>query len=479
MRPTLIVATLLLCAGATALHAQDTTAVPDAARTTGRYLDAVGGKSAAISDDLDKQTAKYLSRFQHEEAAIYKKLAKKDTVAAAKGLAASQQQYAALQQKLSSGSQQLMAKGKRYMPLADTITSSLKFLQQYGDAFKKGLASSQQLSATLSQVNTMEDKFQQAEAVQAFIKARNDQLTQQLQQFNMGSALKPFSENAYYYAAQMAAYRAAFNSPDKAEQQAIALLNRLPAFQVFMQQHSQLAGLFSLPGNYANPAQSIVGLQTRSQVSDLIVQQLGAGPNAGAQFQQQVQAAQGQLDQFKSRLSQSGDADIAMPAGFAPNPSKTKTFLKKLVLGADLQTQRSSIFYPTVTDIALSVAYKPSDKLMAGIGASAKVGWGQDIRHVAVTVPGYGLRLFIDVKAVKSFYASGGLEYNYLPVNAALTNKYMVGSWTQSALIGVSKIVSVKSKFFKKTKLSLLWDMLSYRQQPSQNPIKFRVGYQF
>jgi hypothetical protein len=54
-----------------------------------------------------------------------------------------------------------------------------------------------------------------------------------------------------------------------------------------------------------------------------------------------------------------------------------------------------------------------------------------------------------------------------------------ISSWQKSGLVGVSKIVSIKSKFFKKTKLQLLWDFLSYQQMPRTQPIKFRVGYNF
>jgi hypothetical protein len=52
-----------------------------------------------------------------------------------------------------------------------------------------------------------------------------------------------------------------------------------------------------------------------------------------------------------------------------------------------------------------------------------------------------------------------------------------MNAWQQSGLIGISKVVSVKSKFFKNTKLQLLWDFLSYQQVPQNQAIVFRVGY--
>jgi hypothetical protein len=55
-----------------------------------------------------------------------------------------------------------------------------------------------------------------------------------------------------------------------------------------------------------------------------------------------------------------------------------------------------------------------------------------------------------------------------------------VNDWTRSGLVGISKVVSLNSKFFKKTKVQLLWDFLWYTQIPrTAGPFKFRVGYNF
>jgi hypothetical protein len=35
----------------------------------------------------------------------------------------------------------------------------------------------------------------------------------------------------------------------------------------------------------------------------------------------------------------------------------------------------------------------------------------------------------------------------------------------------------MKSKFFKQTTLSLLWDFLSYQNVPKTQPLLFRIGY--
>ena len=246
-----------------------------------------------------------------------------------------------------------------------------------------------------------------------------------------------------------------------------------------MKNNSQLAGLFNIPGNYGSP-QALAGLQTRDQIQQMIQVQAGSGPNAQAMVQQQVQAAQGQLNQFKDKLNAlgGGSGDIDMP-NFRPNNQKTKTFLKRLEYGTNLQNTRGSYFFPTTTDIGLSVGYKLKNKSTLGIGASYKMGWGKDIQHILISSEGIGLRSFVDIQMKKSFFASGGLEYNYQQPFASFQQIRAIHEWQSSGLIGVSKIISIKSKVFKKTKLSLLWDFLSYYQIPRTQPIKFRVGYNF
>jgi hypothetical protein len=285
-------------------------------------------------------------------------------------------------------------------------------------------------------------------------------------------------------------YKDMLNDPDKLLKKGLSLLTKLPAFQTFMQQHSELASLFSVPAGYGSP-QSLAGLQTRSQVQDLMQARFAsAGGGATQMMQQNLQAAQAQLNQVKDKISKlgSGGADMDIP-NFKPNNQKTKSFWKRLEYGTNLQTQRSNNFFPTTSDVGLSVGYKLSEKSIIGVGGSYKVGWGKDIRTIAISSQGAGLRSFLDVKLKGSFFASGGFEYNYQPISGQATINPPPGTpqgeavlpmnWQESGLVGISKIISLKSKVFKKTKLQLMWDFLSYQQVPRAQAVKFRVGYNF
>ena len=178
------------------------------------------------------------------------------------------------------------------------------------------------------------------------------------------------------------------------------------------------------------------------------------------------------------QMGTNGGSDLDMPE-YKPNTQKTKSFLKRLEYGTNIQSAKSNYYFPTTTDIALSVGYKLNEKNTIGIGASYKMGWGKDISHINLSSQGIGFRSFMDMKLKGSFYASGGFEYNYQQPFGSIEQIKYLSVWQQSGLIGISKIVSLKTKYFKKTKLQLLWDVLSYQQVPRTQAVKFRVGYSF
>jgi hypothetical protein len=378
-----------------------------------------------------------------------------------------------------------------YIPMIDSVKTSLAFLDKNNAILGQGKEVTDKLKGSVSQVNQLQSRLQQSEQIKAFIQQRKQQIKSSLSKFSslpqgIMNDFTGFNKEAYYYSAQLKEYKDMLNDPDKLIQKGLSLLNKLPAFTQFMKQNSELASLFRLPDNYGTP-QSLAGLQTRSQVQQQIQTQLaGAGPNAQQYLQRNLQGAQSQLNQLKDKMNKlggSGSGDMEMP-DFKPNNQRTKNFWQRLEYGSNIQTARNN-FFPTTTDLGLSVGYKLTDKSVVGIGASYKMGWGKDIKNISISSQGMGLRSYMDVKLKGSFYASGGFEYNYQPINAdslsstAVMNWKDVSSWQQSGLVGVSKIISIKSKFFKKTKLQLMWDFLSYQQVPRTQPVKFRVGYNF
>jgi hypothetical protein len=411
-------------------YAQDSTRLDKIISFPDKLINSIHKKTSQLTDRLDSQTEKYLQKLARKEEKLNRKLAKLDSSAAKALFANSQQQYASFIAKMkdTTGSASGKISGE-YLPYLDSLKGGLSFLQQdkAGGKLLQG-GSLANVNSTLSEVNQLQDKLQNAESVKQFIRERRQQIKDALSRYtNLPSSIKnsfgEYNKQAYYYFAQVNEYKEVLKDPDKLEQKALSLINQSPAFQEFMKSHSELAGLLSLPVNYSDP-QGLVGLQTRDQVQQMITSQMGGGANAGQQFGQQVQAAEQQLNVLKEKLGKlgGGSADIEM---------------------------------------------------------SYKAGWGKDIQHIVFTSEGIGLRSYADVKMKGSLYVSGGFEYNYQqPFNSLMTiNSF--SKWSNSGLIGISKVVSLKTKVFKKTKLQLLWDFLSYEQRPVQQPFKFRVGYTF
>jgi hypothetical protein len=451
----------------------------------------IQSNTASLNQQLTRQTEKYLQKLMKREQRLQNKMYKVDSSSAKSLFAGSSQQYAALLQKIKNdtGSRLLPMSGN-YQPYADSLKGTLSFLQKNpqllsapGQQLTPQLQA--QLEGSIRQLQTMQAKMQDADQAKAYVQQRKQQISQYIAQHtNLQGLLEKqyagMNQDIYYYSQQVRQYKEMLNDPDQLEQRALAVLNRLPAFQSFMKNNSELGGLFHLPGDYGSPA-GLAGLQTRDQVSQLMQNQVSAGGSGGAAaLESNLQSAQSQLDGYKEKLSKlgSGSGDIDMP-DFKPNDQKTKTFWKRLEYGANFQTTHNNYYFPTVTDLGLSLGYKLGNSNVVGIGTSYKIGWGNGINHIALSSQGVGLRSFIDIKIKGSFSATGGFEYNYTTPFTSYQQIRVLDLWTQSGLIGVTKTVSVKSRFFKKTKLQLLWDFLSYQQVPKTQPILFRLGYSF
>ncbi len=476
MRKNLILAALLLCACTNTIKAQQASLADSLQNIPSKYYSDVDKKLSSVSDKLTRKSLKYLARFQKQEENIDARFASLNPGSAVTAVSGGASSYTSLTNsiKSNSGLAGSIVSGA-YNPNLDSLGASLSFLKQFNGITDK-------VKDPLKNFDELQGKLQQAGNIQAFIAERKNQIQQLLSKYTtLPAGLKneyaKLNKTAYYYSAQVQEYKAMLKDPDKMEQKAMSVLDKIPAFQKFMKENSQLGNLFGVPSNYAS-TQGVQGLQTLDQVQRLISSRIGSGPNATQMLQSQMQTAIGSLNKFKDKLNMlgGGSGDIEMP-NFKPNNQKTKPFLQRLEYGSNIQTTRGSYGFPTTSDLGLSVGYKLNNKATIGIGASYKTGWGKDIQHIHVSTQGMGLRSFAEYKIKKTFYATGGWEYNYQPV--AITPLIKVNPWQPSGLIGITKTIEVKSKVFKKTSLQLLWDFMSYYQPIKTQALKFRLGYNF
>jgi hypothetical protein len=283
-------------------------------------------------------------------------------------------------------------------------------------------------------------------------------------------------------------YQAMLKDPDKIARRALELVRNTPAYKDFMQRHSQLAQLFNLPGtgaasgSGATGVEAIAGLQTRAMLTQQIAERMGSGGGGSASgmnpqqyIQQQVGQARGELNALKEKINQAGGGadELEMP-DFKPNNQKTKSFLKRLEFGINIQSQRSNRLLPTTSDIALQAGYKLNDKSVVGLGIAYKLGWGKGLNEIRLSNEGVGLRTYTDIKLKGSIWITGGYELNYQRSFNSVRELEAYGSWQRSGLLGLSKKYSIGKK---KGNMQLLWDFLSYSQVPRTRAIQFRLGY--
>ena len=430
----------------------------------------IGRKAGVLDEKLEKSIVKYLSKLQRQEKKLKERVSKKDSSLAKHLFEGIEEKYETIRQvppHLSRYSQV-------YSGHLDSLTTAVKFL-------KGGRLKSPELNKALSQFAELQSRLDQTEKIRNFLSERKRQLQENLGKLGMLQSLKGFQKQAYYYSAQVRAYSELWEDPSKLEQKLLEVLSQTEAFKDFFRNNSQLGSLFALPGGNAAAA-SLAGLQTRASVQQVIQDRFGSEPEVQQIVQENLQAAQGQLAELKDKLSQytsgaygNSSGDIDMPEGFKPNNQKTKTFLQRLEYGANIQSQKGTSYFPTTTDLGLSLGYKINDKSSIGIGASYKVGWGRGWDHIHITSEGVGLRSYLDVKLKGSLYLSGGYEQNYRTAFQNVQQLRDLSVWQQSGLLGLSKKYQVSKKI--KGDVKLLWDFLSYQQIPRTQSILFRVGY--
>lgn len=442
------------------------------------YSTAVTNKVQKTDQQISSLTQRALTKLEKQEQKLYRKLCKIDSVAAKNIFFQPANHYKEAQQKINKTVQQVQDKfSGEYISYLDTLTNSIAFINEGKELINKSKEVQEKLNLISEKVKGLNNTIQQTEQLKQYITQRKEYLKNQLASYTILSKdLTKFSKTAFYYTQQVRDVKEALKDPEKAEQKVMAFLRENSMFQEFIRRNSFLSGIFDIPQDYGTSGVGV--LQTRAQINAYLQTRMTAmGPNAQQQIQQNVQLAQQQLNTLRSQfpfLSTPGE----MP-DFKPNMERTKQFKKRLEFGSNMQTTRARGYFPTTTDFAFSLGYKINSKSIVGVGSSFKMGWGSSIDNIRITHEGISFRSFIDWKLKGSFWLSGGYEQNYLTAFRRFSELQQSVMWKQSGLLGVSKVISIKSKFFKKSKVQILYDFLWRNQLPTTSPVLFRVGYNF
>jgi hypothetical protein len=435
----------------------------------------ISKKLNSTSQQIQKHTIATLKRMKKMEQKLLRQLQQKGKYTGAAGVDSLYKSQLQKMQTLSDKTTGLTD----YFPSLDSLQTGVAFMEKMGKQLPVDqLKSLQSLSGNIS---ALQHQLNAANQVQTFLTERKNQLKQYVANTALTKEWKRVNKEVYYYQQQLREYKELLKHPDKAVEKLVGVLREQPAFRSFMANNSQLAQLFRMPGQSANttPGTAIAGLQTRAGVSQLLQQQFQTQgmQDPGAFFQQQVGAAQAEMNAWKEKLNQlgGGSSALEMP-DFKPNGQKTKTFLQRLEWGLNIQSQRPNGLFPVTSEFALMVGYKLNDKSTIGVGTAYKMGWGKNFNDIRITHQGVGLRSFVDIKLKGSIWITGGYELNHQQEFSRLDQLKDLSAWQRSGLIGLTKKYSIGKK---KGNLQLLWDFLSYEQVPKTQALKFRIGYVF
>jgi hypothetical protein len=451
---------------------QDSTTFRGCSTLPERLLSRINKKSQDIQQKLGRQTEKYLAKLEKQENKLKKQLWKKDSAAAKTLFGDVNARYAQLQS--TTG---LTSKFNNvYSPHLDSLQTVLNFLS-YGNLLQEA-----KLQTICSSFKDLQLKLNASDRVRKELIKRQQALMQQLREFGMIKNLGRFSKDVFYYQQQIQEYKQLWEDPSRIERKLVELVSSLPQFKDFFASNSQLGSLFALGGSSGAPPRTMAGLQTGASVQQAFNDRFGKGVSVTQILQRQLQNMPGQPGKFTKELRSyttgafgNSGGDIKMPEGFKPNSQHTKSFLQRIEVAANVQSQRARNYFPATTDVAASAGYKLNDHLVAGIGLSYKLGLGLGWNHVAFSHQGIGLRSFVDHRLKGSFFLSAGYEQNYVSQFRRIAQLKNYSAWQSSGLVGLSKKYRINNKL--KGDMKLLWDYLSYRQVPRTQPLVFRVGY--
>ncbi len=296
---------------------QDTTAVA-VTKLSLKFIDNTNKKIDKYSSRITSKTEKTLEKLTRWENKIHNLLQKAAPATAERLFGNGRQTFAAMLQKVQEGKTLTENYKASYDEYTDKLTTNIKYMassiSSVGGGNRKGEDGSvKTLVKATQKINTLEIDIQQTETAETLIKQRKKELlTEAYKVIGKSKYLSKINKEAYYYTETLKNYKELFKDPTKAEETAMNILNKIPAAKEFFKNNSMLASLFgnSSGGQIPPLGASLVGLQTRSSVNNLIQGRIAqGGPNAAAQVSQNMQAAQAQLTALKDKIIKIGNGN--------------------------------------------------------------------------------------------------------------------------------------------------------------------------
>lgn len=441
-----------------------------------KYISAIDRKVGQYGHRVKSTTVSSLEKLSRWENKIRIRLEKMSPAVAAQLFGSGQQTFSMVLQRVQEGKRAMEDQVVMYDAYRDKLSTGLNYLSDQTAHLDEKLV--KPLVVTSGKLDALSDQLDDTEALKVFIKERRMQLVNScLQILGKHKYLTKISKESWYYAERIANYKTMFNEADKVEESVKRILHRIPAFREFIQQNSMLSSIFGGGAN-SGGVPSLAGLQTNAGMQQLIRERLvTGGPNAMGIVQQNIQQAQAELSRLTGKLLNTfPESSKGELPDFKPNMERSRTFRQRLEYGMNVQFGKSTALMPPTSIIAMSIGYRINARSIVGAGISYKLGLGK-ISHIRFSNEGMGLRTFIDWKIKREIFITGGYEINS---NMGLKNMGIAAdgnTWKVAALIGLTKKVNLKTKWFKGSNLQILYDFLNRQHWPESNPWILRMGY--
>ena len=368
----------------------------------------------------------------------------------------------------------------QYTPMLDSAKCLLKYFGVNNLSSEIQGSVSHGIQNSLQELTNLEKALQYTGQLEQYIHNRKAELSSIFSKYDglveYNGILKKWGKQYYYYTETIKNYKTLFNDRSRAQAEVLKLANKFPAFQDFMQQYGELSAVFN-----NNSSQDLSGLQTRAEVNGLINGQMTSFGAKGKELVSQ------KIEETKELLSDAlGKCPVISEASsvpdFKPNNQKTKTLLQRIEFGIDMQINRKTQKLPTSASMGFNVGYKLTDKASFGAGVSTNLNIGSNWKHPDPNAEQLCFRSFAEYNIAKEFYLRGGWERQFTQTISNIDYLNQNGFYRESALLGISRKLSLPGKmpFMKKPmngRVILMYDFLHNRHLPETPAIIFRIGY--
>ena len=451
-----------------------------AKRIPNKYISQVENKMSLYSHRISRKTEKTLTKLCKWETRIQNLLQKASPETAERLFGNNVLSFKKMLEEYKKGEAKVQQAEAGYNKYRDDVVTRINYLDSNANLLHKN--SKTLLTKAKSAATGLENEEARSEALQKMIRERKHQLIRETMKYlGKSKYLKKINKEQYYYVETLRNYKEIFSEPKKIEEAVTKILKRIPAFQKFAAQNSQLFGLFANPASFptlsAGASTPIVnGIATRASMQQFMQTNAPTlqNTNTSQLLKGDVSALKGEIDKLKSYATGGSQDNGGLP-DFKPNSQKTRIFSQRLEYITDLQFSKSGSSIPSTAKIALGIGYKFTDNNSAGFAVSYVLGMGKGLDSIRFSHQGLGFRTYIKSKLKRGFAVQGGAEWDYNFNTVKLNNLSVQSKWKQSALLGISKSISGGKKI--KSNIQLYYDFLYNSHLPVSAPFVFRYGY--